>query len=204
MTEQPSNQPPLPSDSVESLEEEWRRVLIESQQPFDENLPTQSLASPAHLKHPTGESIDWWHPSWRDAARHVGWRWFLLIPGVLLTGLVLFSIFWHGWRDPFLVIEIKLLTVLAAAALSLAGYVIRRASRATNEPFCIFCGYQLTGLPDNYRCPECGRPYTWRLIGEYRRDPRWFIERYQAFRRLPPPVQPFEAGSVRRKSRDGT
>ena len=54
--------------------------------------------------------------------------------------------------------------------ISLAGYGLRRAAQARREPFCIFCGYNLTGLPDHYRCPECGRPYTWQMIEEYRAD----------------------------------
>ena len=83
-------------------------------------------------------------------------------------------------------------------------YVFRRAAKARREPFCIFCGYNLTGLPDRYRCPECGRPYTWQLIAEYRRDPAWFRERWRLHRELPPADAPFEAGPVQRRRKDGT
>jgi len=95
--------------------------------------------------------------------------------------------------------------VVGALAITLTGYVIRRAVRARREPFCIHCGYNLSGLPDNYRCPECGRPYTWRLIAEYRRDPRWFIERYKARQKLPPAGPTLPAGpSAKPRRRDGT
>ncbi len=95
--------------------------------------------------------------------------------------------------------------LLIAAGISIGGYVLKRAVQARKEPFCIFCGYNLTGLPDAYRCPECGRPYTWAEIEEYRRDPQWFIERWKARRALPPPDQPLEAKPSRRpRSSDGT
>ena len=95
--------------------------------------------------------------------------------------------------------------LLIAAAISGVGYILNRAIRTRREPFCIYCGYNLTGLPDAYRCPECGRPYTWEEIEEYRRDPPWFIERWKARQALPAADPPLEAGpSQRGKSSDGT
>ena len=42
-------------------------------------------------------------------------------------------------------------------------------SEQINEPYCSNCGYQLTGLTESSKCPECGRPLvevltrpTWR------------------------------------------
>ncbi len=29
----------------------------------------------------------------------------------------------------------------------------------SNRPYCAECGYELTDLPADYRCPECGVPY---------------------------------------------
>jgi len=105
-----------------------------------------------------------------------------------------------------LVVGVKMFVTTAAIAIALAGYVIRRAIQARKEPFCIFCGYNLTGLPDGHRCPECGRSISWAVIAEYRRDPQWFIERWKAHRELPPASEPFHAGvhARRKRARDGT
>jgi hypothetical protein len=205
MPNDPAKPPPLPDPRpVESLEAEWQRVLAESQRPLDTGLPPDALASPAHVRRDSGDEVRWWRPSWHDGWQYVGWRWILLAPAILLIVLAVPALGWPSIFSPFVILEVKLLVFVVAIALSLAGYVIRRAARARREPFCIFCGYNLSGLPNDYRCPECGRPYTWRLIGEYRRDPQWFIERYRAHRRLPQADQPFEAGPVRRRRRDGT
>jgi hypothetical protein len=216
-----SSQPvPLP-DPQRLSDAEWRRLLAEAGLTEAGGLPPSIVASPNELTggrasekpgRETGHGpttaaeeahIRWWRPGWTDALRFVGWRWILLAPSALLLLLL-----WPGlrWLSPVLVIlGAKLLLFTGAVAVALAGYVFRRAARARTEPFCMFCGYNLTGLPDHYRCPECGRPYTWRLIAEYRRDPAWFIERYRALRQLPVPDPPFAAGpGGARRRRDGT
>ena len=73
------------------------------------------------------------------------------------------------------------------------------------EPFCIHCGYDLTGLPDHHTCPECGRPYTFATINEYRRDPHWFkqpLQNESAIYRSRD--APFHAGFARKTTHDGT
>ena len=60
-----------------------------------------------------------------------------------------------------------------------AGRRRRRSSEfreATRPPRCIDCGYNLTGLPDCYTCPECGRRYTHAEIDAYFEDPEAFEE----------------------------
>ena len=106
----------------------------------------------------------------------------------------------------FAILFIKLAILFGGATISLSLYLIRNAVRSRHEPFCIFCGYNLKGLPDNYRCPECGRHYTFKMIDEYRSDPAWFIQRWRARQQLPPSDQPFDvpADAPRRRSRDGT
>lgn len=49
-----------------------------------------------------------------------------------------------------------LLVVIAVLASGIYLIVKPRKRRATNEPCCGHCGYNLTGAPSN-RCPECGR-----------------------------------------------
>jgi hypothetical protein len=211
MINSPSDPVPAP-DPRRISDAEWRQLLGEAGLTEAGGLPPSIVASPNEVpggrsgqgRSATGEEqVCWWRPGWQDAWRFVGWRWVLLAPSALLLLLL-----WPGLRflNPVLVIVgAKLLLFTGAVAVALAGYVFRRAARARTEPFCMFCGYNLTGLPDHYRCPECGRPYTWRLIAEYRRDPAWFIERYRALRHLPPADQPFAAGPRRaRRRHDGT
>jgi len=175
--------------------------------PLEARVPPTVLATPSDLRVGSDEPVTWWTPSWHAASQHIGYRWIYLLPAAGLLLLLVAAVFMPGLRTIVFVLEIKLLMAAGAIALTLAGYVVRRAVRARREPFCIHCGYNLTGLPDNYRCPECGRPYTWRLIAEYRRDPQWFVERFKAHRKLPPVGPPVEVRPARgpaRRSRDGT
>ena len=153
---------------------------------------------------PPETSIQWWRPGWGDVVSHLGWGRTLFLVGVAvacaLGGILLLIVvpFAAAWL-------FKPAILLIAGAVSVAGYILNQVVRTRREPFCIYCGYNLTGLPDGYRCPECGRPYTWEEIEEYRRDPPWFIERWKARQALPPADPPLEAKpSRRRKSADGT
>lgn len=182
--------------------------LPDSDRPLEHSAPQPTYATPADVRpgpEPDAE-IRWWRPGWRDVMRHVGWRWVLLTPAVAM--LVIWLLL---RRSPFptwfkVLIQGKVAIFVGAIALTLAAFTARRMVRARREPFCIFCGYDLSGLPDNYRCPECGRPYTWKLIAEYRKDPHWFVERWKAHQGETVKPAAFDAGSVARKrrARDGT
>ena len=172
---------------------------------LEEQVPQMPLGTPSDVPPQLEDELTWWRPTWQDAVAHLGYRWVYLMPVLLLVAMFFAALFLRGIRDLLLILGFKLLLLVIAIAASLAGYVFRAAAKARGEPFCIHCGYNLTGLPDDYRCPECGRPYTWRAINEYRRDPQWFIERYYLLKHLPPPAAPFSAGPGRRpRSRDGT
>ncbi|MBI4719555.1 MAG: hypothetical protein HY763_17295 [Planctomycetes bacterium] len=169
-------------------------------------VPPPVFATPLDVAAGGESAPTWWQPGWHDIARFVGWRWVLLAPALGVVAAFVGAFLWAPLRGVLLIVGAKLLLLVAAVALSLAAYVIRRAVRARTEPFCIFCGYNLTGLPDNYRCPECGRPYTWRLVDEYRKDPLWFAARWKMHTQHPAGATPFAAGSVRRarRAQDGT
>jgi hypothetical protein len=155
---------------------------------------------------PAEPRITWWRPGWQDVVGEISTaRLMLISAAVVLLVLLAIGVGVLGWPIWFAG-GLKLLGLLIAAAVSLIGCAIRRAVQARKEPFCIFCGYNLTGLPDGYRCPECGRAYTWAQIEEYRRDPQWFIERWNARQCLPAPDTKVEIrpDQPRRRSRDGT
>jgi len=179
--------------------------------PLEARQPPTIHATPADVRPSVDPDADpsaitWWKPSWLDAARHVGYRWVFLVPMVALLLWFAYAIlFWHV-RGVFIVVGGKFFLFAGALAFALSAYVWQCAVQARKEPFCIHCGYDLSELPDNHRCPECGRPYTWRLIEEYRRDPEWFIERWKQHGRLPQSDAPIDAGPVtkRKRSRDGT
>jgi hypothetical protein len=168
--------------------------------PAEDDLPPVVHASPAQMRPRDATQIRWYKPSRSEIATLMGWRWLLFLPAVALAMLMVLvpvsSIFIFGWK----------LMVIAVALP--AGYLIKASRtiiRNRAEPFCIHCGYDLSTLPDNYICPECGEPYSHKVIDEYRRDPHWFIQRYSAHRKLPQADVPFDAmPSKRRKSRDGT
>lgn len=172
---------------------------------MNEPVPLDSLASPAEVRPATGEVVRWYLPGWAETARLLGWRWVLFLPAALLIGLLLLvparprllQVLIPWWK-----LWVFAVTVPTVAAMNAAKHAIR----ARREPFCIHCGYGLTGLPAEHTCPECGSAYNARLIEEYRRDPHWFIRRYHAAKDLPRPDAPFAAGAVRgrRRSRDGT
>lgn len=174
--------------------------------PLEARPPPAMHATPGDLPARRDEPMVWWKPSWRDGARFVGYRWIFLTPALLLIAFFVGGLFFWPIRGPLLFVGAKLAIFVVTVTVSLAGWVFGRATKARSEPFCIHCGYNLSGLPDNHRCPECGRPYSWRTIDEYRRDPKWFIERWEMRKFQPPPSTPFEAGSAlpRERSRDGT
>ena len=167
-------------------------------------VPPEPQASPADL--PAGLPVDvpFWRPTWREVAAHLGWRWALFLPVVGLIGVVV-CVPWlpRGLWWP-VVAQWKLLVWAIGGVAMATTAAVRSAIAGLDYPFCIHCGYDLTGLPDGHACPECGRPFRLATIAEYRRDPAWFVRRFRQHRSAPPMVA-FDAGPVRRpRSRDGT
>jgi len=180
--------------------------MDESSLPLEKAVPPEIVATPAAMKLATDDEPTWWQPGWEDVVQFVGWRWLLLAPAIVCVLVFAGGWFYPQFRVVSVMIGIKLGIVLFALALSLVGYVTRKALKAGTAPFCIFCGYNLTGLPDHYRCPECGRAYTHALVEEYRKDPHWFIERWKQSHQIPDRAQPFASGPIPRRNRakDGT
>ena len=176
----------------------------DSHLPLVERVPPASIASPSELRPRDPGDVRWYKPTIGETLTLMGWRWIYFLPAVALV-LILIFVPTFVWLGPLFVLYGKLL--LIAVALPIGAFIktARHSLRMRSEPFCIHCGYELTNLPDNYTCPECGETYTHRVIEEYRRDPDWFIQRYKSRGTLPTGDVPFEARkSTRKKSRDGT
>lgn len=172
-----------------------------------EPMLTAPLASPSHLLAYDGE-LRWWKPTWRDAWRYLGWRWVFFLPAAAVLCMLAVIAMDPRPIQYLWFLGPKLLIMMLCPPFIAAGYAMKLGVQARKEPFCIHCGYELSGLPDHHRCPECGVEYDFKAIEEYRRDPDWFIQRYKAQRATRAEQLPFDTGVARpgqhRRSRDGT
>lgn len=174
--------------------------------PLERQVPAEPVASPALLPPSVGPDDEQWYlPGYAQMARLLGWRWVFVLPAVAVV-IAAAMIPLHPWLLNVLLASWKLVIMAVAIPVGVLAKYARNAVRSRSDPFCIHCGYGLSGLPDHHVCPECGRVYELAMVEEYRRDPHWFIERHRRRLDLPTPPVPFDAGPVRRrrKSRDGT
>jgi hypothetical protein len=172
------------------------------------DLPPESFGSAVDVSPgPDAEDL-WWKPGWRDVLLAVGWRWVLVVPAVGVVGLIGLVFFQPRYFGMFWWFGFKGIIWALAVPVVLLADVVRRATSARKDPFCIHCGYALTGLAEQGRCPECGSGYSRQLIEEYRRYPAWFIQRHKAQKNLPRQEASLPAavllGVKRKRSRDGT
>ena len=129
-----------------------------------------------------------------DVTRAIGWWWMLLLPmlTVIVGVAVAACMYSHMW--PMILSWVKLWLALIAGIVSIVLYGLRNVVKNRKDAFCIHCGYSLEGLASSGTCPECGRPYLFALVDEYRKDPHFFAERYKSARQLPTRVTAFAAG----------
>lgn len=100
--------------------------------------------------------------------------------GVFMIAGALPAVLWHGislvvmlidlraaypfaWR--FLDVEFlePLLRLALGAYLLFGGRWIVNLAIPSNRPYCAECGYELTGLPAEGECPECGTAFKHRF-----------------------------------------
>jgi len=177
----------------------------QSHLPLEARIPPPNVASPSQMRLDPNEQVQWYKPTFAQTMTLFGWRWIYFIPAILVVAAMfliplrpdVLQYFFASW---------KLIIFAVALPTGLAIKAGKNIVAQRKEPFCIHCGYDLTGLPDHHTCPECGRPFSFAIIDEYRRDPHWFIQRYNQRHDVPRADAPFAAGPVRskKKSRDGT
>jgi hypothetical protein len=171
-------------------------------------IPAESLGAAVEVAPGPGVEDVWWKPGWKDLMRAVGWHWVFVLPAAGVVGLFGFALLRPRYMGVLWWLGLKGIIWALAIPVALLADVMRRVTSARTEPFCIHCGYALYGLPERGICPECGSGYSRQMIDEYRRDPKWFIARYKAQKKLPRHepggLPPPEVVGKRRKSRDGT
>ena len=141
-------------------------------------------ASPEDVQFAPGEPERWYLPDWGETIKLLGWRVVLFIPALGLVLLVL-AMPLRPWAVLQWLLNWWRVWVFAVVVPTLIAIDrVKNAIRSRPDPFCIHCGYGLTGLPPEHTCPECGARYTPALIEEYKRDPHWFIQRYRANRKI--------------------
>jgi hypothetical protein len=176
----------------------------EDRRPLVERIPPTNVASPSELRPRDPNDVRWYKPGFEETLKLMGWRWIFFLPGAALLLLIFFTPR-YIWFSQLIVVYWKLIVIAVGLPLGVFLQQAKHSVKMRKEPFCIHCGYDLTSLPDNYTCPECGEPFSHRVIEEYRRDPDWFIERFKKRHDIPVADVPFAAGNVvRKKSRDGT
>src|SRR5262245_7874292 len=127
----------------------------ESDVPLINRVPPTSAASPSQLRPRNGGDVRWYKPTFGEIAHLMGWRWIYFIPAL---GFVIFLgvLPWRPGFLPFILASWKLIVVALALPTGYAINIAKHILRSRKEPFCIHCGYDLSGLPDGHNCPECG------------------------------------------------
>jgi hypothetical protein len=125
----------------------------------------------------------------------IGWHWLWALP---LLFFVLFTLAPGDplWLPIMWIGMIKLIVMVISLSFLLRGWALTKVLKARPGPFCIHCGHTLQGLPDDHRCPECGRRYRFDLVEAYRREPSSFA--HQLKQRWKPPQRPMVNDRSRR------
>jgi hypothetical protein len=124
-----------------------------------------------------GDDVPWWRPSYGEIAALLPWWWWVLL--ALALGWI--ALFASATARGFMFGTVGLVFSLALPVWMIVTLLLKAEALgigARRDPFCIFCGYSVFGIDAGVRCPECGRPCSAWMSLEYRKDPRFFRERF--------------------------
>lgn len=110
-------------------------------------------------------------PEWQEYEREIGVWWSEYSAERIR---ILLAQPWWIRHSEWLVFDVCVaFSLWALWALLRAVGAERRVPPIPRPPMCDACGYNLTGLPDNSRCPECGLPTLESLDPHVRRGAAW-------------------------------
>src|SRR4051812_2245744 len=121
--------------------------------PLIKQIPLDSIASPHELRPTNPKDVRWYRPGFTDTFQLMGWRVIFFLPAVGLVA-ALFMLPSHLWLSQFLFVWWKLAVIAFVLPTGYAIKLWKNALQARTSPFCIHCGYDLTGMPDGHKCPE--------------------------------------------------
>jgi hypothetical protein len=139
----------------------------------------------------SSRKVVWWRPSLREVLRQAGWCWLALVLPISVAGAISVAAF-IGGRSYLLLwwVGLRLTFIALAIPFLLWDHLKTKVYKARQDPFCIHCGYTVMGLPEEGKCPECGRPYRMSVIQMFRHDPQWVMAHWR-FNGRPPSVERF-------------
>lgn len=141
----------------------------------------------------------YYRPGFAEISAEMGWKWLTIIPAMIAI-----AVLGAVPRLMATVLFLKLGWLMVALPAGLFAKAASEVVKKRREPFCIGCGYDLTSLPDNHHCPECGEAYTFSEINAYRQNPAIYAETMRLRQTQKRPHAPFNALPRKRpKSRDG-
>jgi DNA-directed RNA polymerase subunit RPC12/RpoP len=89
----------------------------------------------------------------------------LLLAGVLLAMWGCFAAAYFATSNPLFLYLMNGLSMAVGAWVIIWNVRRIRREKTGQDDRCPVCGYRLRGLPDRYRCPECGTPFDRTGIG---------------------------------------
>jgi hypothetical protein len=139
--------------------------------------------------------IVWWRPSIRELLRQAGWACWMILVSPLALGVALIAAAHFVGTDAIILgwLGVRILLLWLIVPFVAWGHLRLKAMHRRPDPYCVHCGYTLLGMPEEGKCPECGKPFRMKVIDMFRRDPQWVMAWWR-FNGRPPSIESFESG----------